>query len=157
MLLQVCAGRTCSPFSICPACKINLHLQMWKWVFLGSPTQSIFMNVLFMLVSCCSLPVFSQVNSFFHMEILPSLQIHFHACQVAGAGAGFSQRSLPLAGRRKRPLVTWGDWGDCLNAGNTLCWSTSKCLAAFSTFFMALHWDKTYERPNSRFPCLSQG
>lgn len=30
MLLQVSAGRTWSPFSICSACKINLHLQMWN-------------------------------------------------------------------------------------------------------------------------------
>lgn len=49
------------------------------------------MSVLFMLASRCSLPISSQVNSFFHMEILPSLQVHFRPCQVPGAGAVFSE------------------------------------------------------------------
>lgn len=94
--------------SIPPACKITLHLQSVEMSVIGSLTKSIFMTLLFMLASHCSLPTSSQLHSFFHMEILSSLQIEFHLCQVCGAGAGFSQRSGPLAERSKCSLVTWG-------------------------------------------------
>jgi len=65
------------------------------------------MTVLFMLAPRCSLPVSSQVDSSFHMEILPSLSMCFHPCQAPGTGAEFSQRSGPLAGGSECPLVTW--------------------------------------------------
>lgn len=94
MLVQVSAGRAQSPSgsagtelghaSIPPACKITLHLQSVEMGVIGSPTKSIFMTLLFMLASHYSLPISSQLDSFFHMEIPSSLQIDFHPCQVPG-------------------------------------------------------------------------
>lgn len=81
--------------------------KVWKCVFIGSPAKSIFMSVLFMSASL-------QSSYFFPSQLLlsygnpPLPPIYFHPCQVPGAGAGFSQRSGPLAGRSKCPLMTWG-------------------------------------------------
>lgn len=118
MLLQVSARRAWSPSGsavlswdmqafVLPAEEAHI-CKVCRWLGIGSPAPSTFMSVLFMSAPCCSLPASSQVKSFFHMEILPSLQIHFQPCQAPGAGAGFSQRSGPLDGSSKCPLVTWG-------------------------------------------------